>query len=63
MNGGRIVLRHPGAYQGAGLKIWISWEVHNHVTMKPTLAGESTIAMARLIYGLKDPADRQMLLL
>lgn len=49
-------------YQGAGLKIWISWETHNHVTMKPTFEGKSTIAMARLVYGVNDPADRQLAL-
>ena len=49
-------------FQGSGLKIWISWEVHNHVTMKPTFEGKSTIAMARLVYGVNDPADRQLAL-
>lgn len=56
----------PGAlhltFQGAGLKIWISWEIHNHITTKPAFEGKSTIAMARLIYGIKDPADRQLAL-
>lgn len=46
-------------FQGAGLKIWISWEIQNHVTTKPTFEGNATIAMARLVYGIKDPADRQ----
>ncbi|MBA4173808.1 MAG: hypothetical protein C0511_14440 [Hyphomicrobium sp.] len=50
-------------YQGAGLKIWVSHEVHNHVTMKPTFEGKTTLAMARLVYGVKDPADRQLSLL
>ncbi len=50
-------------YQGAGLKIWISWEVHNHVTMKPTFDGKATLAMARLVFGIQDPADRQRSLL
>lgn len=49
-------------FQGAGLKIWISWETHNHVTMKPTFEGKGTIAMARLVYGVNDPADRQLAL-
>ena len=49
-------------YQGAGLKIWISWGSRNHVTTKPTFEGRSTIAMARLVYGIKDPADRQLAL-
>lgn len=50
-------------YQGAGLKIWISRELHNHVTMTPTFEGKATIAMAREIYGIKNPADRQLSLL
>ena len=49
-------------YQGGGLKIWISWEVHNHVSMKPTFEGKSAIAMARLIYGITDPGDKQLAL-
>lgn len=49
-------------YQGAGLKIWISWKIQNHVTAKPIFEGKSTIAMARLVYGIKDPADRQLAL-
>lgn len=49
-------------FQGAGLKIWISWGVHNHVTMKPTFEGKATIAMARCVYGIKDPADKQLAL-
>lgn len=49
-------------FQGAGLKIWISWEIHNHVTTKPTFAGKATIAMARHVYCIKDPVDRQLAL-
>ena len=49
-------------YQGAGLKVWISWEIQNHVTTRPTFAGKETIAMARLVYGIRDPADRQLAL-
>jgi hypothetical protein len=47
-------------YQGAGLKIWISWEVQNHVKTRPTFEGRSTITMARLVYGIKDPSNAQM---
>lgn len=50
-------------FQGSGLKIWISWEVHNHMSMKPTFESKSTTAMARLVYGIKDPSDRQLTLL
>lgn len=49
-------------FQGAGLKIWMSWEIQNHVTAKPTFEGKNTIAMARLVYGIKDPADKQLAL-
>jgi len=50
-------------YQGAGLKIWISWNIQNHVTARPTFEGKRTIATARQVYGIKDPADRQLSLL
>lgn len=50
-------------FQGAGLKIWISWESQNHYTARPVFEGKTTIAMARLVYGIKDPADRQLALL
>ncbi|MBZ9944506.1 hypothetical protein LB533_25765 [Mesorhizobium sp. BR1-1-13] len=49
-------------YKGAGLKIWISWETHNSYQMKPTFSGGTTIAMARLIYGVKDPYEVQLAL-
>lgn len=50
-------------YQGAGLKIWVSREIHNHMTMKPTFEGKSALAMARLVYKIQDPANRQLNLL
>ena len=49
-------------HQGSGLKIWISWQVHNHVTMKPTFEGARTIAMAHHVYGIKEPGDTQLAL-
>lgn len=49
-------------FQGAGLKIWISWEIQNHVTTKPTFEGKATIATARLVYGIKDPTEMQLAL-
>ena len=49
-------------FQGAGLKIWISWESQNHYTARPTFEGKTTIAMARIAYGVKDPAERQLAL-
>lgn len=50
------------AFQGAGLKIWMSWDIQNHVTTRPTFAGSGTIAMARLVYGIKDPSNAQLAL-
>lgn len=47
------------AYQGAGLKIWASWDRINLVQDKPIFAGRATIAMAREVYGIRDPSDRQ----
>jgi len=50
-------------WQGAGLKIWASWHVHNHVTEAPAFKGLATIAMARECYGIQRLGDRQMRLL
>ena len=50
-------------WQGAGLKIWASWHVHNHVREKPVFSGAETIAMAREVYGIPDPNNRQLPLL
>lgn len=50
-------------YQRAGLKIWISWEIENTHQTKPVFEGKKTIAKARLVYGIKDPADKQLSLL
>ncbi|NEJ60778.1 hypothetical protein GUK21_31895 [Rhizobium leguminosarum] len=50
-------------FQGAGLKIWISWKIQNTHKAKPTFAGKTTIAMARMVYGVKDPEDVQLELL
>jgi hypothetical protein len=49
-------------YQGNGLKIWVSWEITNHVTTKPTFQGAATVAMAREVYGIRDPEDKQLTL-
>ena len=49
-------------YQGFGLKIWASWNVHNRVTESPIIAGKATFAMAREIYGIADPSSDQMAL-
>ncbi len=50
-------------YGGAGLKIWGSWTSVNHITAVPLFAGKATLAMARFIYGIKDPTQDQMSLL
>lgn len=50
-------------YKRSGLKIWISWEIENTYQTPPTFVGAATIAMARAVYGIKDPADRQLALL
>ncbi|MEL7197919.1 MAG: hypothetical protein AAGL10_06355 [Pseudomonadota bacterium] len=50
-------------FQGSGLKIWASREVHNHVTTKPFCQGASTVKMAREVYTIVDPTSAQMALL
>ena len=47
-------------YQGAGLKIWGAWHVQNHVTTPPLFAGTQTIRMAREVYAIPDPENKQM---
>ncbi len=47
-------------YQGSGLKIWASWGSHNHVTLKPIFWGTTTIKMARELYKIAEPEDRQL---
>lgn len=53
----------PGAmdvnYQGAGLRIWASWGWAN-MRGKPLFSGPATVAMAREVYGIANPQDRQM---
>ena len=50
------------AYQGAGLKIWASWNTPNSVMDKPIFEGRSTIAMARKVYGIANPDNDQLAL-
>ncbi len=47
------------SYQGAGLKIWASWTYPNIVTDRPVFQGRATICMAREVYSIPDPANRQ----
>ena len=46
-------------YQGAGLKIWGGWQTVNHVTEKPLNSGRHTVAVAREVYGISDPSEKQ----
>jgi hypothetical protein len=47
-------------WKGAGLKIWGSWHIHNHVTERPLFAGQASLKMARLLYHIADPTVAQM---
>ena len=47
-------------YQGSGLNIWASREIHNHVKLKPTFQGELVVKMAREIYEISDPSEDQL---
>ena len=48
------------SYQGAGLKIWGGWKSVNHCTTQPLFQGAQTVAMARHIYSIPNPADPQL---
>lgn len=48
------------AFTGSGLRIWGGRHIVNHVTEKPLFAGKATIAMARRVYAIPDPGDRQL---
>lgn len=48
------------AYQGAGLKIWASWDGVNHCTDTPILQGKQTIAYAREVFNIPNPDNNQM---
>lgn len=49
-------------WQGAGLKIWATWHIHNHVTEAPIFRGAATVAMARECYRIPAPGERQLAL-
>jgi len=51
------------AYQGAGLKIWAARSCPNHVLEKPVFEGKATVQMARQVYDITDPTDKQLPLL
>jgi len=44
----------------AGLRIWASWDIHNPYQTQPIFQGRETLMMAREVYGVADPAERQM---
>ena len=50
-------------HQASELKIWGGWHFVNHVTEPPLFKGAATLAIAREIYGIANPDDRQMNLL
>jgi hypothetical protein len=47
-------------FQGSGLRIWGGWHFVNHHKEKPLFQGRTTLAMARLVYGIADPNEDQM---
>lgn len=49
-------------FQANGLKIWAAWEWPDHVNSKPVFQGRATLDMARQVYGIRDPADKQLAL-
>jgi hypothetical protein len=50
-------------YRAAGLQIWASWDFPSVHQDKPAFKGAATIAMAREVYGIRHPDDRQFSLL
>lgn len=48
------------SYSGAGLKIWASWDGVNTYEQKPIFQGKQTIAMARLVFNIPNPEDKQI---
>lgn len=49
-------------FQANGLKIWAAWEWPNHVKDKPLFQGAATMAMARQVYGVRNPEVKQLAL-
>jgi hypothetical protein len=49
-------------FQGAGLKIWAAWGFPDHVNSKPIFQGRTTMDMARQVYGVRNPEDKQLAL-
>jgi hypothetical protein len=47
------------SYRGAGLKIWVAWDWPDE-NLPPNFAGATTIAVAREVYGIRNPEERQL---
>jgi hypothetical protein len=47
-------------HKGAGLQIWLSWDFPRCHQQRPTFKGSETVAMAREVYGIRNPDDRQI---
>ncbi len=47
-------------FTGAGLRIWGGRDFVAHTRDKPLFAGKATIAMARRVYGVRNPDDPQL---
>jgi len=61
MGGGSSRKNCPAfAYAGAGLKIWASWGLLPDMQTPPLFCGAVTIRMAREIYRITDPSERQL---
>ena len=48
------------SFQGSGLRIWATWTIQSHHKIRPLFAGQATVAMAREVYGIVNPLERQM---
>ena len=47
-------------FTGYGLRIWGGRHTVNHVSEKPLFDGKRTVAMARQLYGIKNPDEPQL---
>ena len=50
-------------FTGSGLRIWGGWHIINHCVEAPLFSGNASIAMAREIYGISNPDNKQLSLL
>ena len=51
------------SFKGSDLRIWGGRHIINHVKEPPLFSGKATIAMAREIYGITNPDEKQLSLL